>query len=130
LKEKIVNFFKSAYTYLVLMGMVFSIIVCFLIFKQKKAYELIELLNGRLKAREQELEGLKKIEAERKKKQEEIEAKFQLMLKELEEKHKIELSQITEAKKEELRNLLIKYNNDPEAQAEHLNELFGLSSTS
>lgn len=130
MKEKIVNFFKSVYTYIVLMGIVFGIIVCLLVFKQKKAYELIELLNGRLKAREQELEELKKIEIERKKKQEEIETKFQLTLKELEEKHKIELSQITEAKKEELRNLLIKYDNDPEAQAEHLNELFGLSSTS
>lgn len=130
LKEKIINFFKSAYTYLILIGIVFGIVACFLVFKEKKAYELIELLNGRLKAREQELEELKKVETERKKKQEEIEAKFQLTLKELEEKHKIELSQINEAKKEELRNILVKYENDPDAQAEHLNELFGLPSSS
>lgn len=129
LKEKIVQFFKSAYTYLILIGIGLAILVCFLFFKEKKAYELIEFLSNKLKAREQELEDLKKLEIEQKKKQEEIETRFQETLKELEEKHKIELSQINEAKKEELRNILVKYENDPEAQTEHLNELFGLSSS-
>jgi biopolymer transport protein ExbB/TolQ len=129
-KEKVINFFKSAYTYIILVVIGLAILVCFMFFKEKKAYELIELLNSRLKAREQELENLKKIELEQQKKQQEIETRYQAMLQELKEKHAVEIEKISEQKKQELRAIIEQYKENPEEQSRHLSELFGLEISS
>lgn len=130
LKEKFIGFFKSAYTYIILIGIGLAILVCFMFFKEKKAYELIELLNWRLKSREEELEKLKKIELEQQKKQQEIETRYQATLQELKEKHAVEIEKISEQKKQELRAIIEQYKENPEEQSRHLSELFGLEISS
>jgi alanyl-tRNA synthetase len=102
-------------------------LAAFLFFNNKKAFEFISLLQERLNAKEKELEELKKIEEEQKRKQQEIEAKFQATLEELKEKHKIEIEKIDSAKRQELRRLIEQYQENPEEQSRHLAELFGLS---
>lgn len=125
--EKLKQVFTSFKTYAILIGLALAALISFVFYKNKKAFEFIDLLQNRLKAREEELEALKKVEDEQKKRQEQLELKFQQTLKELEEKHKIEIEKISAAKREELRILLEKYENDPEAQAQHLNQLFDLT---
>lgn len=127
LKEKLKTFFSSFKTYAIIIGLALAALVSFLFYKNSKAFEFISLLESRLKAREKELEDLKKLEEEKEKKQKEIEANYEKTLQELKEKHKINLEAIDSAKKEELRRLIVEYKDNPEEQSRHLSELFGLS---
>lgn len=125
--EKLKSVFSSFKTYAIIIGLALAALIAFLFFNNKKAFEFISLLQERLNAKEKELEELKKIEEEQKRKQQEIEAKFQATLEELKEKHKIEIEKIDSAKRQELRRLIEQFQENPEEQSRHLAELFGLS---
>jgi len=126
-KEKLISFFSSFKTYAIIIGLAATALICFLFYKQQKAFEFISILQDRLKAREKELQELKILEEAQAKKQKEIDEKFQATLQELKEKHKIEIESIDAAKKEELKKLIEQYQNNPEEQSRHLSQLFGLN---
>jgi LPXTG-motif cell wall-anchored protein len=126
-KEKAKTILETIKTIFAVVGLVLAAVVALLFFKRKQAEEYLKLLEGRLKSKEKELADLKKIEEQQKLRQQEIDARYQQIIEDLKIRHQIEIEKLNEEKKQELRRLIEMYKDDPEAQAEHLNTLFGLN---
>jgi len=122
--------FQSFKFYFILILLLLAALSCFLIFNNKKAYELISLLQKRLESREKEIEALRSIELERQQKQKEIDDRYQVIIQELKENHRIEIQQISKDKEIELKRLIQEYENNPEGLSSRLESLFGADSAS
>lgn len=126
LKDKLKQIFQSFKFYFVLILLLLAAFICFLVFNNKKAYELISLLQKRIETREKEIQELRSIELERQQKQKEIDDKYQIIIQELKETHRIQIEQISKDKEKELKRLIQEYENNPEGLGSRLEEIFGV----
>lgn len=126
LKDKLKQIFQSFKFYFVLILLLLAAFICFLVFNNKKAYELISLLQKRIEAREKEIQELRSIELERQQKQKEIDDRYQVIIQELKENHRIQIEQISKDKEIELKRLIQEYENNPEGLSSRLESLFGV----
>lgn len=130
MKNKILDMLKQIFQsfkfYFILILLLFAAFICFLVFNNKKAYELISLLQKRIEAREKEIQELKNIELQRQQKQKEIDDKYQIIIQELKETHRIQIEQISKDKEKELKRLIQEYENNPSGLSSRLEELFGV----
>lgn len=117
--EGIKNFF-------VVFGIICAIAACFLFFNNKKAQEYIKILEGRLQARERELEESQRIEQERAEAQAQREKELNDKIKELQEKYNTAIKNIDAATRAALAEAYNIYKDDPVKQAAELRRILGV----
>jgi predicted Holliday junction resolvase-like endonuclease len=117
--EGIKNFF-------VVFGIICAIAACFLFFNNKKAQEYIKILEGRLQARERELEESQRIEQERAEAQAQREKELNDKIKELQEKYDTAIKNIDAATRAALAEAYNIYKDDPVKQAAELRRILGV----
>lgn len=117
--EGIKNFF-------VVFGIICAIAACFLFFNNKKAQEYIKILEGRLQARERELEESQRIERERAEAQAQREKELNDKIKELQEKYNTAIKNIDAATRAALAEAYNIYKDDPVKQAAELRRILGV----
>ena len=100
--------------------------LCYLFWQQTAAQKLIKVLSDRLKQEEEETLKLKELNALEKTQEEQIQIRYEELIKELKAKHQLEILHISEQKEKEVKELIKKYKDNPDAQASHLRELFGI----
>jgi predicted Holliday junction resolvase-like endonuclease len=117
--EGIKNFF-------VVFGIICAIAACFLFFNNKKAQEYIKILEGRLQARERELEESQRIERERAEAQAQREKELNDKIKELQDKYDTAIKNIDAATRAALAEAYNIYKDDPVKQAAELRRILGI----
>lgn len=117
--EGVKNFF-------VVFGIICAIAACFLFFNNKKAQEYIKILEGRLQARERELEESQRIERERAEAQAQREKELNDKIKELQEKYNTAIKNIDAATRAALAEAYNIYKDDPIKQAAELRRILGV----
>jgi predicted Holliday junction resolvase-like endonuclease len=117
--EGIKNFF-------VVFGIICAIAACFLFFNNKKAQEYIKILEGRLQARERELEESQRIERERAEAQAQREKELNDKIKELQDKYDTAIKNIDAATRAALAEAYNIYKDNPVKQAAELRRILGV----
>lgn len=103
--------------------LLYTIALWFLFRKKDAAYQVLEERN---KSYQKQIEAVNDIHREEVKKRDDILNKYNDILKELEKKYKEDSREIDEDKKKEIKNLVEKYDEQPDELAKLLAEKFGL----
>lgn len=117
---------ESVKNFFVVFGIICAIAACFLFFNNKKAQEYIKILEGRLQARERELEESQRIERERAQAQAQREKELNDKIKELQEKYNTAIKNIDAATRAALAEAYNIYKDDPVKQATELRRILGV----
>lgn len=130
---KIWNVLKLVGTWLkgnwliVLLGIGFVFTLVFLRRTAQDNKNLVKQIQDQMNENRKNLEKMKEIQEEHLVKEQEINKKYREVLLKIEQDYKEQLKELDSKKQKELKNIIAANNNDPNAMAQQINQLFGIT---